>query len=102
MTRVFKAYEETLSLRDLARAPDPEPAATAGQNVKSAPVLRSRVFVIDDEEGICKFVSAAASSMDYEADHFTSAPLALRALKHCYPAVSRPPSYTEPATTWCR
>ena len=49
--------------------------------------LPPRVFVIDDEEGICKFVSGAVSSMDYEADYFTSAPLALRALKHCSPAV---------------
>lgn len=87
MTRVFKAYEETLSLRDLARAPNPVPAATAGPDVKSASALRSRVFVIDDEEGICKFISAAASSMDYDADYFTSASLALRALKHCSPTV---------------
>ena len=87
MTRVLKAYEETLSLRDLARgAPEPEPAATAAA-VQPAAALRPRVFVIDDEEGICKFVSTAVSSMDYEADYFTSAPHALRALKHCSPAV---------------
>lgn len=86
MTRAFKAYEETLSLRDLARqTPDPEPASTPPP--AQAAALRPRVFVIDDEEGICKFVCTAISSMDYEADYFTSAPLALRALKHCSPAV---------------
>ena len=87
MTRVLKAYEETLSLRDLARgAPEPEPSATAAA-VQPAAALRPRVFVIDDEEGICKFVSTAVCSMDYEADYFTNATHALRALKHCSPAV---------------
>jgi EAL domain-containing protein (putative c-di-GMP-specific phosphodiesterase class I)/CheY-like chemotaxis protein len=85
MTRAFKAYEETLSLRELARgAAEPEPSATPPLQ---AAALRSRVFIIDDEEGICKFIATAASGMDYEADYFTSAPLALRALKHCSPAV---------------
>jgi EAL domain-containing protein (putative c-di-GMP-specific phosphodiesterase class I)/ActR/RegA family two-component response regulator len=85
MTRAFKAYEETLSLRELARgATEPELDATAPLQ---AAALRSRVFIIDDEEGICKFIATAASGMDYEADYFTSAPLALRALKHCSPAV---------------
>jgi CheY-like chemotaxis protein len=85
MTRASRAYEETLSLRDLARlAPDPEPSA--GPPAQAA-AMRPRVFVIDDEEGICKFVATAVSSMDYEADYFTSAPLAVRALKHCSPAV---------------
>jgi EAL domain-containing protein (putative c-di-GMP-specific phosphodiesterase class I)/CheY-like chemotaxis protein len=87
MTGVFKAYEEMLSLRELARAAsNPEPTATAAV-VQSATALRPRVFVIDDEEGVCRFISAAVSSMDYEADYFTSAPPALHALKHCSPAV---------------
>ena len=85
MTSAFKAYEETLSLRELARR------ATEPENDAAAPLqgvaLRPRVFIIDDEEGICKFIAAAVSGLDYEADYFTSAPLALRALKHCSPAV---------------
>ena len=45
------------------------------------------MFVIDDEEGICKFVAAAVTSLGYEADYFTNAQLALRALKHCAPDI---------------
>jgi EAL domain-containing protein (putative c-di-GMP-specific phosphodiesterase class I) len=83
--RVLKEYDETLSLRDLARrAPDPEP--TESQPSQS-PATRPRVFAIDDEEGICQFICTAATSLGYEADYFTSAQLAFRALKHCSPAV---------------
>jgi hypothetical protein len=60
MTRASRAYEETLSLRDLARlAPDPEPSA--GPPAQAA-AMRPRVFVIDDEEGICKFVATAVAA----------------------------------------
>jgi EAL domain-containing protein (putative c-di-GMP-specific phosphodiesterase class I)/CheY-like chemotaxis protein len=45
------------------------------------------VFVIDDEEGICRFITAAVAGFEYQADYFTSAPLALRALKHCSPSI---------------
>lgn len=85
--RVLRAYEDTLSLRDLARrSPSSQPSqATAASQPAAA--LRPQVFVIDDEEGICKFVSAAVASFDYQADYFTSAPLALRALNHCSPAI---------------
>ncbi len=86
MSRALKAYEETLSLRDLARRPsaaDPESAPSP----PPAAALRPRAFVIDDEEGICKFITTAVSSMDYEADYFTSASLALRALRHCTPNI---------------
>ena len=88
--RVLRAYEETLSLRGLARrAPDSYSATATAQatDVLPASALRPRVFVIDDEEGICKFISAAVEGFDYQADYFTSAPLALRALKHCSPSI---------------
>src|SRR4029079_10265710 len=84
MTWAFKAYEETLSLRELARrSPDPGVGPTAAQSA----ALRPRVFVIDDEEGICKFVCTAVSSMGCQADYFTNAAPALSALEHCSPAV---------------
>ena len=87
MTRVLKAYEETLSLRDLAcGVPELETAATPAL-VGPTAGLRPRVFIIDDEESICKFISTAVSSMDYEADYFTNATDALPALDHCSPAV---------------
>jgi EAL domain-containing protein (putative c-di-GMP-specific phosphodiesterase class I)/CheY-like chemotaxis protein len=88
--RVLKAYEEALSLRDLARRTPDSGFATMPEQAtatESGAALRPRVFVVDDEEGICKFVSAAVTSFDYQADYFTSAPLALRALKHCSPSI---------------
>src|SRR5262245_30024344 len=82
--RVLKEYEETLSLRDLARrAVAPKADAEAACLSRA---VRPRVFVIDDEEGICQFIAAALDSLGYEADYFTNAQLALRALKHCSPA----------------
>src|SRR4029079_16211641 len=82
MTWAFKAYEETLSLRELARrAPDPGVGPSAAQSA----ALRPRVFVIDDEEGICRFVCTAVSSMDCQADYFTSAAPALSALEYRAP-----------------
>jgi EAL domain-containing protein (putative c-di-GMP-specific phosphodiesterase class I)/CheY-like chemotaxis protein len=88
--RVLRAYEETLSLRGLARrAPDPHGATATAQAPDALPAsaLRPRVFVIDDEEGICRFITAAVAGFEYQADYFTSAPLALRALKHCSPSI---------------
>jgi DNA-binding NtrC family response regulator len=83
MTRVLKADQETLSLHDLAcEAPELETAATDAA-VGPTAALRPRVLIIDDEESICKFVSTAVSSMDYEADYFTKATHALTALDHC-------------------
>ena len=82
--RVLKEYEETLSLRDLARR---SPAAEATGRHEPARAVRPRVFIIDDEEGICKFIAAAVIGLGYEADYFTNAQLALRALKHCSPAI---------------
>jgi EAL domain-containing protein (putative c-di-GMP-specific phosphodiesterase class I) len=82
--KVFREYEETLSLRGLSRqASNPAPACTPA----SVAPLRPRAFVIDDEEGICKFIAAGAISLGYEADYFTSAPPALAALKHCSPDI---------------
>src|SRR5262249_4464149 len=73
-----REYEDTLSLRELARLPpDPEPA----------PSPASRVFVIDDEEGVCKFIALAVTSLGYQADTFTNAQLALRALTNYSPAI---------------
>jgi DNA-binding NtrC family response regulator len=87
MTRVLKPYEETPSLRDWARGePELEAAATAAA-VGPTAALRPRVFIIDDEESICKFVSTAVSGMDYEADYFTNATHVPTALDHCSPFV---------------
>lgn len=81
---VLKEYQETLSLRGLSRkVGDPAPTSDAA----SVAPLRPRVFVIDDEEGICKFVAAGAASVGYAADYFTSAQPALAALKHCAPDI---------------
>jgi EAL domain-containing protein (putative c-di-GMP-specific phosphodiesterase class I)/CheY-like chemotaxis protein len=83
--RVLKEYEETLSLRGLARGtsnPEPVPAPS-----KAAAAHRLRVFVIDDEEGVCKYVAAAVTELGCNVDYFTSAQLAVRALKHCPPEI---------------
>jgi EAL domain-containing protein (putative c-di-GMP-specific phosphodiesterase class I)/ActR/RegA family two-component response regulator len=83
--RVLQEYEETLSLRDLARrASDPEPTAAAPEPSKA---LRPSAFVIDDEEGVCTFIAAAVESLGYAATTFTNAQLALGALKHLTPEI---------------
>jgi EAL domain-containing protein (putative c-di-GMP-specific phosphodiesterase class I) len=82
IARVLREYEEALSLRDLAR--QAQAPATAAE---SAAALRPRVFIVDDEEGFCQFVSTAVNSFGYEADYFTSAAAAARALRHCSPAI---------------
>ena len=86
MNKVLKEYEESLSLRALSReVSDPQPAPAAVPTATAS--VRPRAFVIDDEEGICRFVAAGANSLGYEADYFTSAPPALVALKHCAPDI---------------
>src|SRR5688500_16292959 len=81
---VLKEYEETLSLRSLSRKVDDlAPTSAAASDA----TLRPRAFVIDDEEGICKFVAAGATSVGYEADYFTSVQPALVALEHCSPDI---------------
>ena len=52
-----------------------------------ASALRPRVFVIDDEEGICKFVSAAVASLAMRPTISPAPRSPLRALKHCSPAI---------------
>jgi EAL domain-containing protein (putative c-di-GMP-specific phosphodiesterase class I)/CheY-like chemotaxis protein len=80
----LKEYEETLSLRGLSRKVDEAAPTSAAASVSP---LRPRAFVIDDEEGICKFVATGATSLGYEADYFTSAQPALAALKYCVPDI---------------
>lgn len=85
IARVLKEYEETLSLRDLARQPAVAVPVAASAELSRA--VRPRVFVIDDEEGFCKFIATAVTSFGYEADYFTNAQAALRALTHCSPEI---------------
>jgi EAL domain-containing protein (putative c-di-GMP-specific phosphodiesterase class I) len=84
-SRVLKEYEETLSLRDLARrdAGGEPDAASAGP----AKLMRQRAVVIDDEEGICKYIASVVGELGYHVDYYTNAQLAFRALRQCAPEV---------------
>ena len=77
--KALQAYEETLSLRELA---------TQGSAAGARPETRPpRVFVIDDEEGICRFVAGAVGNLGCEAESFTNAQVALRALRRSPPDI---------------
>ena len=61
-----------------------EQGSAAGARPETRP---PRVFVIDDEEGICRFVAGAVGNLGCEAESFTNAQVALRALRRSPPDI---------------
>ena len=53
----------------------------------SAPALSRSAFVIDDEEGICKFIAMTLANWGVEAESFHTAEQALEALDRRIPAI---------------
>jgi EAL domain-containing protein (putative c-di-GMP-specific phosphodiesterase class I) len=78
-SRVLKEYGEVLVQQDtVARAEEPGPKRD---------FTKGRVFIVDDEPGICKFIAHVLADQGFESDPFASAPSAVRALKHCTPEI---------------
>ncbi len=62
-------------------------ADTAANNASHAPAPAPYAFVIDDEDGICRFISMALAKLGVEADSFPTAGQAILALERRVPAI---------------
>jgi EAL domain-containing protein (putative c-di-GMP-specific phosphodiesterase class I)/ActR/RegA family two-component response regulator len=82
MRHAFKEYDDVLADSILGAGLKQSSAPT-----KHAVFGRSRAFVIDDEDVVCKTISSIISGEGFEVDSFPSAQLAFRALKHCSPEI---------------
>jgi EAL domain-containing protein (putative c-di-GMP-specific phosphodiesterase class I) len=77
------------SEKQVAAAPSddwPGNQAAAPEDTKSHPSVAD-AFVVDDEEGICKFVTFALTNLGLKAESFRTAPDAIAALERGHPAI---------------